>query len=138
MITSLALHRSPRRPLLVAYFCVPVCDGVSQWAVIQLPIRGELADFMRTSKAISDAAEQYMEDTRQAKTNRIRSDAATVGCDTISCRKISSISRRSSTNSGAKRFITCFSGNGGTTTPGLDSIRSLRSPAKSEKRCRAT
>lgn len=63
--------------MLVAYFYVPVCDGVSQWAVIQLPIRGELADFMKTSKAISDAAEQYMEDTRQAKTNRIRSDSET-------------------------------------------------------------
>ena len=35
---------------------------------------GELAQFMKNTKSISDAAEQYENDSRQAKTNRIRAD----------------------------------------------------------------
>eukprot|EP01048_Picozoa_sp_COSAG05_P014679 COSAG05_NODE_1683_length_4285_cov_2.403727_3_plen_844_part_00 len=38
---------------------------------------GELAGFMKNTKSISDAAEQYQNDTRQAKTNRIRADNET-------------------------------------------------------------
>jgi len=38
---------------------------------------GELAGFMKNTKSISDAAEQYMDDSRQAKTNRIRADDET-------------------------------------------------------------
>lgn len=35
---------------------------------------GELADFMKNTKSIADAAEKYTEDIRQAKTTKIRSD----------------------------------------------------------------
>jgi hypothetical protein len=37
---------------------------------------GELAQFMTSTKAIADAAEAYSDETRQAKTNKIRADDA--------------------------------------------------------------
>jgi hypothetical protein len=35
---------------------------------------GELAQFMTSTKSIADAAEAYEDETRQAKTNKIRAD----------------------------------------------------------------
>ena len=55
---------------------------------------------------------------------------------TTRCRKTSSISRRFSTKSDSKRFITLFSGSGGMTRPGLDSTIVARSAMKWEKRFR--
>jgi hypothetical protein len=37
---------------------------------------GELAQFMSSTKSIADAAEAYADETRQAKTNKIRADDA--------------------------------------------------------------
>lgn len=48
--------------------------------------------------------------------------------------KRSSERRRPSMNSGEKRFITAFSGNGGTTTPGRFSLSVERNHSKSEYR----
>mmetsp|Transcript_20866 Transcript_20866/g.48101 ORF Transcript_20866/g.48101 Transcript_20866/m.48101 type:complete len:385 (+) Transcript_20866:46-1200(+) len=62
--------------------------------------------------------------------------ATTIGWEISLCMKSSSILPRFSTNSGANRLRTCFSGSAGRTTPGLPRISSARTRPKSENRCR--